>query len=479
MGGRCATVNAYESPLEPVELGASIFVKVNHNIVSAVERLGLSTQGLGASMDEEQEEDADDLGVWDGLDWVFYLDEKSPSWWNAIKIIWNYGLAPLRTRNLMKSTVGKFLKMYSEPYFPFRDLSETAYELGLTDVTAVTGEQYLAANNIGEAFGRNLIQASTRVNYAQNLDRIHGLETMVCMATDGAMSIKGGNWQVFAGMVAESQAKLKLNTTVTGVRMDEDGKYHLGISDPIGRVELSDEAEATYDSVILAAPYQFADLSITPEPQNPPEAIPYVGLHVTLFTSPYLMNPQLFGMKADARVPSTILTTLPGPGEAIPKLDFYSISRLRTLTNPHTGRREYLYKIFSPQTLSTAYISALMDINGAKSCHEADRLRAQVDGPSDDDKITWLYRKFWHSYPVELPRITFESSTIRLDGAGKKEDSTVGTNPNAIGKETGEGKLWYTAGIESFISTMETSSLMGMNVARLIVDDWNLETESG
>ena len=32
------------------------------------------------------------------------------------------------------------------------------------------------------------------------------------------------------------------------------------------------------------------------------------------------------------------------------------------------------------------------------------------------------------------------------------------------------GRLWYTSGIEGFISTMETSSLMGSNVARLIVD---------
>lgn len=32
--------------------------------------------------------------------------------------------------------------------------------------------------------------------------------------------------------------------------------------------------------------------------------------------------------------------------------------------------------------------------------------------------------------------------------------------------------LWYTSGIEQFISTMETSSLMGMNVAKLAVDAW-------
>jgi len=32
--------------------------------------------------------------------------------------------------------------------------------------------------------------------------------------------------------------------------------------------------------------------------------------------------------------------------------------------------------------------------------------------------------------------------------------------------------LWYTSGIESFISTMETSALMGRNVAKLVVDEW-------
>lgn len=34
----------------------------------------------------------------------------------------------------------------------------------------------------------------------------------------------------------------------------------------------------------------------------------------------------------------------------------------------------------------------------------------------------------------------------------------------------GEG-VYYTSGMESFISCMETTALMGKNVARLIVDD--------
>jgi hypothetical protein len=61
--------------------------------------------------------------------------------------------------------------------------------------------------------------------------------------------------------------------------------------------------------------------------------------------------------------------------------------------------------------------------------------------------ITWYYPHVFHSYPYEYPRITFEDP------------------------ELSEG-LYYTSGIESFISTMETSSLMGMNVAQLLVDDF-------
>ncbi len=78
----------------------------------------------------------------------------------------------------MKSTVGPFLKMYEEPSFPFRDLSQTVYDLGLTEATALTGSQYLNENGIDTSegsFATDIVQASTRVNYAQNIDKIHGL----------------------------------------------------------------------------------------------------------------------------------------------------------------------------------------------------------------------------------------------------------------------------------------------------------------
>lgn len=61
--------------------------------------------------------------------------------------------------------------------------------------------------------------------------------------------------------------------------------------------------------------------------------------------------------------------------------------------------------------------------------------------------ISWYYPHVWKSYPYEYPRVTFEELELARG-------------------------FYYTSGIESFISTMETSALMGMNVAQLIVDDY-------
>ena len=48
----------------------------------------------------------------------------------------------------MKSVIAKFRKLYEYPYFPFRSLSDAALDLDLISVTAITGQQLLAANKV-------------------------------------------------------------------------------------------------------------------------------------------------------------------------------------------------------------------------------------------------------------------------------------------------------------------------------------------
>lgn len=98
----------------------------------------------------------------------------------------------------------------------------------------------------------------------------------------------------------------------------------------------------------------------------------------------------------------------------------------------------------------------------------------EVGSSGQEGKIlSWKYEKIWQSYPVEKPRVTFEDIMIDIPSSGSDGES---------GAERGAGKgsrhLYYTSGIEGFISTMETSSLMGANVARLLVDEWMEEAST-
>lgn len=434
IGGRSTTVGAYNDSNLPIELGASIFVQINQILVDAVEAFNLSTSAYSTTSEDIP---GAALGIWDGKTFVF-TQETEGGWWDTAKLFYRYGLSPYRTLNLMKATVGKFLKMYDEPVFPFSSLTQAAQDVGLLAVTSATGEDFLRENSISSLFSREIIQASTRVNYAQNLNNFHGLETMVCMAASGAMSVEGGNWQIFANMVASAKASILLETEVTKIERSEDGSLELtskSLSPELDSLTLTSH----FDDVILAAPYQFSNIDLDTVPFSAPDDLPYVQLHVTLFTSPHLLSPLHFGLQPDKATPQAIITTLPQdehpPNNATAgSPGFYSISLLQDIINPRTGAVEYAYKIFSPAPPTAEFLTSLLGI-------------VSEDGEISDRDITWVYRKIWHSYPYEYPRDSFEN--IKLSDG-----------------------LWYTSGIERFISTMETSALMGKNVARLVVDNW-------
>lgn len=434
IGGRSTTVHAYNDSSLPIELGASVFVEINKILVDAVEAFNLSTSSFNTKSDDIP---GPALGIWDGKTFIF-TQENERGWWDTAKLFYRYGLSPVRTLNLMKATIGKFLKMYEEPVFPFASLTQAAQDVGLLAATAATGEAFLRENSISNLFGREIIQASTRVNYAQNIDNFHGLETMVCMAANGAMSVEGGNWQIFANMVASAKASILLETEVTELEAAKNGGFAL-VSESISPEVDTRVLSSYFDEVILAAPVQYSNIDMDSISFRKPDDFPYVELHVTLFTSPHLLSPTFFGLAPGKAIPQAIITTLP-PDEHPPRNatvgspGFYSISLLDDIVNPSTGAVEYAYKIFSPAPPSPEFLSDLLGV-------ELD------DGEISQHDITWLYRKMWHSYPYEYPRDSFED--IKLS----------------------EG-LWYTSGIERFISTMETSALMGKNVARLVVDGW-------
>ncbi|KAK5734331.1 hypothetical protein LTR17_008995 [Elasticomyces elasticus] len=422
-------------------------------MVDAVNDFGLST-GSMRSPDAADIPGAS-LSVYDGTSFVYIQESDSLTWWESAAALWKWGfLAPYRTKRLMKSVTGRFDKMYDEPHFPFASLTRTAADLDLLDVTASTGEQYISENGITAAFGHDVIQASTRVNYAQNLRYINGLLAMVCMATYGAMSVENGNWQIFDEMIKAANATPLLGTAVTSIDQRSDGQYSLQHSCVAGTSSADSARSDTFDAVVIAAPYQFTNITLDDAIEHVPNKIPYVQLHVTLLTSPHLLSPAFFDMPPGKAAPKVILTTLPPkeePQEGVAGVGspgFFSISLLAPITNPKTGGQEYLYKIFSPQPPNSTFLASLLGFRQLDD-HDQDEI-------SEKD-ITWIYRKVWNSYPYEVPRSAFEE--IQLDSHG--------------------GGLWYTSAMDGFISTMETNALSGKNVARLVVDRWQQELLNG
>jgi prenylcysteine oxidase/farnesylcysteine lyase len=480
VGGRTTTVNALDDPRYPTELGASIFVEINHILYNASRDFGLSGSRNIYQTDADSKYD---LGIWDGSEFVFKTEAGEESswrgWWDIAKLLWRYGLSPIRTQRATKFTIGKFLGFYEEPLFPFNSLQEAVDETGLDDFTAVPGAETLQAAGVSERFGREIVQASTRVNYASNLGGIHGLETLVCMAIEGAMAVEGGNWQIFERMVASGGAtRVLLNTTVTDVVKHADGTFEVRTVSADNDDDENDVSDEVFDTVILAAPYQFANITFDPPLVRAPTKIPYVSLHVTLFTSPHRLSPGYFGVESLADVPSSVLTTLPEAlndelgsrrgVDAVGPAGFWSISTLRVLRPDTDGTFEvksssesqrsstpqYLYKIFSPAPLTGTFLSSLLDFPHPPNSDEDSSDDPLSRLPQSD--ITWLHEKRWDSYPYELPRRTFDNFTLCTPSSSSSSDDC--------------DDLWYLSAMESFISTMETSALAGMNVARLIVD---------
>jgi prenylcysteine oxidase / farnesylcysteine lyase len=173
---------------------------------------------------------------------------------------------------------------------------------------------------------------------------------------------------MFDHMLKAAGASVLLNTTVTSLEK-KNGKYNVLVSSSKGFPDVGASTIKSFDTVVLAAPLQFSGIEVQKDLlKHVPDEIPYVALHVTLFTSPLKLSGAHFNLKEGTEVPTTVLTTL-APGEdpgnrhkIVGKSGFFSISTLKAITNPKTLGKEYVYKIFSPEKVTEEFLSSLFGI---------------------------------------------------------------------------------------------------------------------
>ncbi|KZT56023.1 FAD/NAD(P)-binding domain-containing protein [Calocera cornea HHB12733] len=365
-------------------------------------------------------DDAEYVGIWDGDEFAVIMHSDKPTWWDTAKLVYRYGLlAPVRTQRLVKALISNLNALYTSPLPPFPTVDALSAALGFTPYTASDAKTYLASKGIRGLFPEELMDGATRVNYAQSIDEIHALGALVSMAANGANSVQGGNWQVFDHMLKDSGAKVRLNTTVAEVNPKGDS----------WQVLTSSGTKASYDHVVLAAPLHLSPYTLPSNLSSSVPQAPYVHLHVTLLvTSTPGAKPEFFNLPPETALPDMILTTSKKGREAV--------KAFNSLSYHGATAGGWVCKIFSMQPLSDAWLDAAF-------------------GSSN---ILWTYRKEWDAYPYLLPTPAEPSPYA----------------PMQLGKG-----LWYTSGWEPWVSTMETQSLAGRNVAELIVEGaWGGEERS-
>ncbi|KAL1664030.1 Prenylcysteine lyase-domain-containing protein [Schizophyllum commune] len=397
VGGRSTTVYPYnDTTLPAVELGGSIFVEANKNMWRASQEFNLTLKDFN---DKDST-----MGVWDGTSILFSAGD---GWWDNAKLLWRFGVAPLKAKWITDDIVRKFLRLYSYDHPKWDNIRDLAEQLGVAQLVEDTGEDFFRGKGVSEKFVFELIEAATRVNYGQNVDDLHAFGATVSMATNGATGIQGGNYQIFEQFLNYSGANVYLNTPVTSI----------SDSQTFWTVRTAGSAKA-YKAVIFAAPIHSSGIAINaPNTVEIPD-VPYVRLHVTLLstTSPR-PNPAYFNAKVE-EVPSMILTTYDGARNngAVP--EFNSLSY-------HGAIREgeWVVKIFSQQEISDEWLS--------------ETFLGQVG---------WVYRRQWDAYPKLLPNSPMPP--VKLD-----------TN------------FYYVNAFEPFISTMETETVAARNVVDLLLNE--------
>lgn len=239
------------------------------------------------------------------------------------------------------------------------------------------------------------------------MSEIHALGAAVSMATNGAKSIIGGNWQIFSHMLRNASATVVLNTEVTDILpfTSDTGLPQFQV-----RTNTSLYTDEPFDSVIFAAPWHLSPINRKNMEYYFAEPIPeqkYVHLHVTLLVTTKERPEAGFfggGIKVGTVLPNTILTSAfdyragrnstadieddaakggsAGPVVASDAVKdgrptFQSIS-WHGETYPKSG--EHVVKIFSLSPLSDQFLRDLID----------------------EDPL-WVLRKEWDSYPALRP----------------------------------------------------------------------------
>lgn len=453
VGGRTKLAHVDDELVDDFEVGASTFSKKDRLLMSMMEVLGLE--------EAIQDRGNKDIGVWEGSGLVFYQRWRSPVWWNRAKFLWKYGLAPFRTQALAKRVIEELRASFEIDNGGLNLHSTTAPHRNLEEAISTPAEAYLAKYNILPPFSTEIIQASTRKRYAQNLDTLHGLAAMMAMSVENTTSVKGGNWRLFNEMVNASKAHLNLNSQVTQITRHDNGTFSMKWKSTGTTGAAIEYHVADFDAVVVAVPAPSTSIDIQPPLDILPSEARYVQRHVTHFITPGLLNPALFGLSKDAFPPNDLRTTLNASDARDPGLFQITVPQYVLRPSYWEKRGEMVYKVITPLPLNNTTIAHLLGLP-----HE-DR------PPLDDFDVHWMHQQAWpRPYPQFPPNAPLDDFDVHWVHRQAWPHAYPELPPKTEFYPISPARnLYFSSEIETIESSLEMSSLMGRKIARILFRD--------
>ncbi|NWR96642.1 PCYOX oxidase, partial [Motacilla alba] len=213
--------------------------------------------------------------VYNGEEFVF--EESSWSFINLLKLLWHYGLNPLRMSMWVEDILDKFMRIYRYQMhdYAFSSNERLLHALGGDDFTRLLNQsidEAMQRAGFSQKFINQVVCPVMRFAYGQGVG-VNGFVGALSMGwlQSGLWSVKGGNKLVCSGLIYSSKAEVIPGTVVA----IEPKTRHTRGGDPVQLYEVTYNTSSgltgdTYDIVVIAAPLGRKMANITFRNFDPP-----------------------------------------------------------------------------------------------------------------------------------------------------------------------------------------------------------------
>uniref|UniRef100_A0A8B9EL83 Prenylcysteine oxidase 1 n=1 Tax=Anser cygnoides TaxID=8845 RepID=A0A8B9EL83_ANSCY len=349
---------------------------------------------------------------------------------NVLKLLWRYGLNPLRMYMWVEDILDKFMRIYRYQThdYTFSSNERLLHALGGNDFTRMlnqTIDEAMQKASFSHKFINEVVCPTMRDNYGSANDRSFLVGAVsLAGAESGLWSVKGGNKLVCTGLIYASKAEV-ISGTVLSI---EPKTRPRSTGDPVNLYQVTYNTTAgvtgdTYDIVVIAAPLNSKIANITFKNFNPPVPEFSSPYHQTIVTFVHgRLNTSFFGYRDPSAFRFGAIFTTENP-----KLFINSLGVVSPVEKKGEGGKLptqlAVWKVFSREALTKEQLGLLFS-------------------SYDSVKV-----KKWLAYPHYSP-------------------------PEKCPPIVLHDKLYYLNGIEWAASAMEMSAIAAKNAALLAYHRW-------